>query len=46
MNLKKLNNIDVAYFRGKNYFGDDGTQNYLVFQSMHKYFEWVSGVGS
>ena len=32
--LKKLNNFDVAYFSGKNYFDGDGTQNYLVFQSM------------
>ena len=23
---------DVSYFRGKNYFGDDGIQNYFVFQ--------------
>ena len=23
--LKKLNNFDEAYFRGKNYFGDGGT---------------------
>ena len=23
---------DVSYFRGKNYFGDDGMKNYLVFQ--------------
>ena len=27
--IKKLNNFDVAYFRGKNYFDDDGSQNYL-----------------
>ena len=26
--VKKLNNFDASYFRGKNYFGDDGTQNY------------------
>ena len=35
--FKKLNNFDAAYF------GDDATQNYLVFQSMHKYFEWLNG---
>ena len=29
----------ASYFRGKNYFdSDDGTQNYLVFQPMYKYF--------
>ena len=29
---------DASYFRGKNYFGDDGIQNYFVFQSVYKYF--------
>ena len=29
----------ASYFNGKNYFdSDDGTQNYLVLQSMYKYF--------
>ena len=37
--VKKLNNFDASYFRGKNYFGDDGTQNYLVFQPSYKYFD-------
>ena len=37
--LKKLKKVDAAYFRGKNYFGGDGTQNYLVFQPMYKYFK-------
>ena len=37
--LKKLEKFDAAYFRGKNYFDGDGTQNYLVFQSMYKYFK-------
>ena len=31
--------IDAAYFRGKNYFEEDGTQNYLVFRPIYKYFE-------
>ena len=39
--LKKLQKFDVAYFRGKNYFEEDGTQNYLVFQGAYKYFEVV-----
>ena len=26
--LKELDKSDAAYFRGKNYFEDDGTQNY------------------
>ena len=29
--LEKRNNFDASYFRAKNYFGDDGTHNYLVF---------------
>ena len=30
----------ASYFRGKNYYdSDDGTQNYLVFQPMYKYFK-------
>ena len=37
--LKKLNTFDIAYYRGKNYFEEDGTQNYLVFQEVYKYFE-------
>ena len=37
--LKKLEKFDAAYFRGKNYFEEDGTQNYLVFHPVYKYFE-------
>ena len=29
---------DASYFRGKNYFDDDGMQNYFVFHPMYKYF--------
>ena len=32
---------DASYFRGKNYFGDDGMQNYFVFQPMYKYCKKV-----
>ena len=39
----KLQAFDSSYFRGKSYFVDnDGTQNYLVFQSMYKYFKKIS----
>ena len=31
----------ASYFRGKKYFDEDGTQNYLVFQVVYKYFEDV-----
>ena len=27
---------DTSYFRGKDYFGNDGMQNYFVFQPMYK----------
>ena len=37
--LKKIEKFDAAYFRGKNYFEEDGMQNYLVFQPVYKYFE-------
>ena len=44
--LKKLQEFDAAYFRGKRHFEEDGTQNYLVFQTMHRYFKRIAGVGS
>ena len=31
----------ASYFRGKNYFDGDGTQHFLVFQLVYKYFEDV-----
>ena len=37
--FKKLKTFDSSYFIGKNYFEEDGTQNYLVFQSIHRYFK-------
>ena len=37
--LKNLKTSDSSYFRGKNYFSDDDTQNYLVLQPIIKYFE-------
>ena len=37
---KKIEKFDAAYFRGKIYFdGSDGTQNYLVFKPMYKFFK-------
>ena len=40
--LKKLKTFDLSSFIGKSHFEEDGTQNYLVFQSMHKYFKLFS----
>ena len=37
--LRKVENFDVAYYRGKNFFEGDDTQNYLVFQPVYKYFK-------
>ena len=44
--LKKLKTCDSIYFRGKSYFEEDDTQNYLVFQPMYRYFKRVIGVGT
>ena len=44
---KKLQKIDAAYFRGKNYFdGNDGAQNSLVFQVGENFFKNNSGSNS
>ena len=37
-NIKMLQTFDSGYFRGKNYFDEDGTQNYLVFLPIGRYF--------
>ena len=39
--LKKLETFDSIYFLGKSHFEDDGTQNYLLFQPIYKYFEII-----
>ena len=43
--LKKLKTFDSSYFKGKSHFEEDGTQNYLVFQPMQKFFKRIAGVG-
>ena len=37
--LKRLKKLYLGYFIGKNYFEEDGTQNYLVFQPISRYFK-------
>ena len=37
--LKKLKTSDLSYFRGKNYFDEDGNQNYYIFQPISKYLK-------
>ena len=44
--LKKLKTFDSSYFIGKSHFRGDGTQSYLVFQSMYRYFKIIAGVGN
>ena len=43
--LKKLKEYDLNYFKDNNYFEEDGTQNYLVFQPINKYFKGIIDVG-
>ena len=40
--FKKLKTFDSIYFRGKSHFEEDGTQNYLVFQPLNKYFKVIT----
>ena len=40
--MNKLKTFDSSYFIGKSNFGEDGTQNYLVFQSMYRYFKMTT----
>ena len=39
--LKKLKTFDSSYFIRKSHFEEDGTQNYLVFQPLNKYFKVI-----
>ena len=40
--LDKLKTFDSSYFIGKSHFEEDGTQNYLVFQPINRYFEVIT----
>ena len=37
--LNKLKTFDSSYFRCKNYFDEDGTQNHYIFQPISKYLK-------
>ena len=39
--MVKLQAFDSNYFQSKSQFEDDGTQNYLVFQQVSRYFRAV-----
>ena len=40
--LNKFKTFDFGLFIGKSHFEEDGTQNYVVFQSMYKYFKVIT----
>ena len=40
--LNKLKKFDSSYFIGNSHFEEDGTQNYLVFQPINKYFKVIT----
>ena len=40
--MKKLKTFDSSYFIDKSHFEEDGTQNYLVFQPINKYFQVIT----
>ena len=40
--LNKLKTFDSSYFIDKSHFEEDGTQNYLVFQPINKYFKVIT----
>ena len=37
----ELKTFDSSYFIGQNHFEGNGTQNYLVFQPLYKYFKVI-----
>ena len=39
--LEKLKTFDLSNFIGKNYFDEDGKQNYLVFPPIFRYFKVI-----
>ena len=43
--LKILQTFDSIQFTGKIHFEADGTQNYLAFQRVQRYFKRVAGIG-
>ena len=44
--LNKLKTFDSGYFIGKSHFEEDGTQNYLVFQPMYRYFRLITNTSN
>ena len=44
--FKKLKTFDSSYFVDKSHFEKDGTQSYLVFESMYRYVKRIFGVSN
>ena len=42
--LNKLKTFDSSHFIGKSHFDEDGTQSYLVFQPLDKYFTLITNI--
>ena len=42
--MKKLKAFDSSYFIGKSHFKEGGTQNYLVFQPINRYFKVIANI--
>ena len=40
--MNQLKTFDSSYFIDKSHFQEDGTQNYLVFQPLSKYFKLIT----
>ena len=40
--IKKLKTLDLSCFIGKSHFKEDGTQSYLVFQPIIRYFKLIA----
>ena len=40
--MNKLKTFASSFFIGKSHFEEDGTQNYLVFQPLNKYFKLIT----
>ena len=40
--IKRLKTLDLSYFIGKSHFEEDGSQNYLEFQPIDRYFKVIA----
>ena len=40
--MSKLKTFDLSYFYSKSHFGENGSQNYSLFQPINKYFKLIA----